>query len=45
LGAAIGCFLARLLGAEIMRKIFGVMLLVLGIWELFARHKPKEKKS
>jgi len=44
-GATIGCFLARLLGAEIMRKIFGIMLLVLGIWELFARHKPRDEKN
>lgn len=39
-GALIGCFTARLLGACVMRKIFGSMLLVLGCWELFA---PKNK--
>ncbi|HEX2938294.1 MAG TPA: sulfite exporter TauE/SafE family protein [Ruminiclostridium sp.] len=42
IGAALGCFIAGYLGAYTMRKIFGVMLLVLGIWELFAPHKGKK---
>ncbi len=44
-GAAIGCFFANFLGAELMRKIFGSMLLALGFWELFAPHVKKEKKN
>jgi uncharacterized protein len=42
-GAAVGCLLASILGASAMRKIFGVMLLFLGSWELFAPHKKKDK--
>lgn len=42
-GAGIGCFLANWLGSSAMRKIFGIMLLFLGIWELFAPHKKKQK--
>lgn len=38
-GAAVGCYLARFLGADIIRRIFGGMLLVLGIFELFSPHK------
>ena len=42
-GAAIGAYLAGFLGADVMRRIFGVMLLILGIWELFAPSKIKKK--
>jgi uncharacterized membrane protein YfcA len=42
IGAALGCFLANFLGAAILRKIFGAMLLLLGGWELFAPHKKKD---
>ncbi len=44
-GAALGCLLARMLGGDIMRKIFGLMLLVLGLWELFAKHKSSKAKD
>lgn len=44
-GAAIGCLLASFFGAFIMRKLFGSMLLVLGVWELFAPHKRKENEK
>lgn len=43
IGAGIGCILASMLGSAAMKKIFGIMLLFLGIWELFAPHKKKEK--
>lgn len=43
IGAAVGCYLARFLGADIIRKIFGGMLLVLGVWELFAPSKKQKK--
>jgi uncharacterized protein len=41
-GAAVGCLLATLFGAFVMRKLFGAMLLILGAWELFGRHKREE---
>lgn len=44
-GAAIGCVLASFLGASVMRKIFGVMLLTLGTWELFAPHRLRLKEK
>lgn len=40
-GAAAGCFAAGYLGANVIRKIFGFMLLILGAWELFFPHKDK----
>ncbi len=43
-GAAGGCFLANFVGAGLLRKLFGGMLLLLGLWELLGPHK-KEKKS
>lgn len=43
-GAALGCFLAGFLGAGAMRRLFGIMLLGLGLWEVLAPHK-KEKKT
>lgn len=43
-GAAIGCLLASVLGASVLRKIFGFMLLALGSFELFAPHKLKGEK-
>lgn len=39
-GAAAGCYLAGFLGPNIIRKIFGGMLLVLGILELISPRKP-----
>lgn len=44
-GAAIGCILARFLGDKIMRYIFGVILLFLGIFELFFPHKKKNAQK
>lgn len=44
-GAALGCFLAGFLGAPAIRKIFGSMLLILGVWELFGKHKHREKEQ
>lgn len=40
-GAAIGCILAKYLGDKIMRYIFGIILLLLGSYELFFPHKKK----
>lgn len=44
IGAAVGCYLARFFGASIIRKIFGSMLLVLGLWELLSPHRTKKKE-
>lgn len=44
-GAALGCYIAGYLGAAVMRKIFGIMLLLLGSWELFAPHKEKKGRT
>lgn len=44
-GAALGCFLANFLGASVIRRIFGLMLLVLGIWELVGKHKKHEENE
>ena len=41
-GAAGGSFLAVLFGSAVTGKIFGAMLLALGLWELF---HPGEKRS
>lgn len=43
-GAAGGCFLANFVGAGLLRKLFGGMLLLLGLWELLGPHKKKEKQ-
>lgn len=45
LGAAAGCFAAGYLGARVIRKIFGFMLLILGVFELFFPHKEKYKTT
>lgn len=45
IGAAAGSLIAGCLGAGIMRKIFGLMLLMMGIWELFAPHHEKSSKD
>ena len=45
IGATIGCFLASFLGAAVLRKIFGAMLLLFGSWELFAPHKKHDEKT
>lgn len=43
LGAVGGSLLSRFFGGGTVRVLFGVMLLILGLWELFGKHKPKEK--
>lgn len=45
LGAGAGCFLAQFLGDDIVRKIFGSILLFLGAWELFAPHRKKDSNQ
>lgn len=42
-GALLGVWLSALLEPSLLRKIFGVMLLLMGIRELFPR--PKKEKS
>ena len=44
IGAFLGALLTGLLGADVVRVIFGIMLLVLGAWELFLPHKPKSSR-
>lgn len=45
-GSLAGCLLARRMGADAVRRIFGVLLGGLGLWEAFAPHRPRpdEKK-
>lgn len=38
-GAALGSMIASHIGAPIVGKLFGTLLLVLGGWEVFAPHK------
>lgn len=45
IGAGIGCFLAQFLGNFVMRLIFGVILALLGIFELFFPHKNKQNND
>lgn len=40
-----GTFLAEIIGGDILSKIFGVLLLVMGARQLFARNKKSEKNS
>lgn len=40
-GALLGAFLARFFGGDTIRRLFGLMLLLLGGWELFAPHREK----
>ena len=44
LGAALGLFLSEIIPEGILQKVFAVLLLILGIRELFAKEeKPEEK--
>lgn len=40
-----GTFLAEIIGGDILSKIFGTLLLVMGARQLFARNKKSEKNS
>lgn len=40
-GAAVGTFLCSLISANILRKIFGAMLLLIGLKEIFSKQKSK----
>lgn len=42
-GAALGSLLASHLGGQMIGKLFGVLLLVLGAWEVFAPHKKEHR--
>lgn len=42
-GAVLGATLANLTSAELLRKIFGVFLLVMGLYELFGKAKTIKK--
>ena len=44
-GSLLGCLLARLFGGDAVRRIFGIMLALLGLWETFAPHRKKEKPA
>ncbi|MFY9174387.1 MAG: sulfite exporter TauE/SafE family protein [Peptococcia bacterium] len=41
LGAVLGANLANLTSPEILRKIFGVFLLIMGLYEIFGKSKAK----
>lgn len=41
IGAVCGSMLARFIGSGKVRILFGVMLAVLGVWELLAPHREK----
>ena len=47
LGAILGSFMASCLSASLLRKLFGIFLLVMGFYELLRKEKEKkeEKKS
>ena len=40
-GSLLGCLLAGLFGGDTVRRIFGAMLALLGLWEAFAPHRKK----
>lgn len=44
-GAVIGATLANLTSAELLRKIFGVFLLVMGLYELFGKAKVRRNNK
>lgn len=44
-GAIIGSKLALALNAELLRRIFGVFLLGMGLYEIFGKNKPKKHKQ
>lgn len=44
LGAAVGLWLTDVLGGEITRKIFGGLLVIMGIRETFTKSVEKNKK-
>lgn len=43
-GSLAGSLLARRMGADAVRHIFGVLLASLGLWEAFAPHRKKPEK-
>jgi uncharacterized membrane protein YfcA len=45
LGALVGSLLARYFGGDVIRRIFGLMLLLLGVHELFFPEGLKKKTS
>lgn len=44
IGAITGLFLTHLLGGEILSKIFGALLICLGIWQTFSKSVENQKK-
>jgi len=44
-GAILGSEIALAMDGEILRKIFGIFLLVMGLYELFVKSKIKKTKS
>lgn len=40
IGAVLGIFLAEFIGGEITRKIFGGLLIIMGIMEIFKKKSP-----
>ena len=44
-GAMLGSKIALLMNGEILRKIFGIFLLVMGLYELFGKGKIKKIKK
>lgn len=44
-GAFGGCMMAAFFGGGTVRRLFGLLLAILGLWEVFAPHKDKEKEK
>lgn len=44
-GAVLGSVIASHIGAQVVSKLFGGLLLVLGAWEVFAPHKKTKKRK
>ena len=42
IGAVAGTYIAEYLGSDVLRKIFAVFILLIGIKELFYKQKPKQ---
>ena len=42
-GSVLGFYLATLIGGNMLRKVFGITILIAGIWELIAPKREKKK--
>ena len=45
LGSVLGFYLAEIIGGSMLRKVFGVTILIAGIWELIAPNKERNIKA